>query len=201
MTCDGQRACTRGKDDPHAETRVQEVAAPNQCLSDKAVCSEGLREGGTLVKHASRQSRLASRLPSSRPPVLQRSPVAPCRLHAVYRGPIMRGLIAEDIPAPSGAASTLSSRRTLGVCGRGVMMSSGSPAREKRTPRPPICSLNKCVKAKPNGHRAGSFAYAHRHYTILPVSDIGGLAASSSAGPSPYIRPLEYRFPGIRCNC
>jgi hypothetical protein len=80
-------------------------------------------------------------------------------------------------------------------CSRGVMMSSGSPAREKRTPRPPICSLNKCVKAKPNGHRAGSFAYAHRHYTILPVCDIGALASSFSACPKSLYWTSEVPFP------
>lgn len=45
------------------------------------------------------------------------------------------------------------------------MMGGAVPSLAERAPRPPICSLNKCLKAKPDGQRAGSSAYAHRHYT------------------------------------
>jgi hypothetical protein len=61
-------------------------------------------------------------------------------------------------------------------------------------PRPLICSLNKCLKAKRNGHRAGSFAYARRHSTTGLSFDT--LAAYLGSNPGPYIGPLEYQILG-----
>ncbi|KAH7066813.1 hypothetical protein BKA63DRAFT_128263 [Paraphoma chrysanthemicola] len=127
--------------------------------------------------HARPQSRLAARLQSSRPPVLT---VACGSLSCCtpWPRPIMRGLMSVQLglclfanvtTCECGCASKRHEGRaalTLAslwyIPSRTVAPISPSPLTQS------AACIKQCLKAKRNGHTAGSSAYAHRHSTTGP---------------------------------